>query len=157
MVWQPNDVLTAHAGYSRYFTPPPLDQVSDGADRRRLRHDRRARSHAERSGAGRARRTISTSASTLKPLAGLTLGVDAYYKIATNLLDEGQFGAPIILTSFNYANGHRQGRRAHGELRQRPVVGLFGNIAWSAGARAPTSTPRSSTSRAAELAYIANN
>ncbi len=38
-------------------------------------------------------------------IPGLTIGVDAYYKISKNLIDEGQFGAPIILTAFNYAHG----------------------------------------------------
>jgi hypothetical protein len=32
---------------------------------------------------------------------GLTVGADAYYKLSNNLIDEGQFGAPIILTAFN--------------------------------------------------------
>ena len=40
---------------------------------------------------------------------GLTVGVDAYYKISKNLIDEGQFGAPIILTAFNYAHGLQMG------------------------------------------------
>jgi outer membrane receptor protein involved in Fe transport len=35
--------------------------------------------------------------------------VDSYYKQATNLVDEGQFGAPIILTPFNYAHGQVYG------------------------------------------------
>src|SRR5262249_39958407 len=38
-------------------------------------------------------------------LSGLKAGIDAYYKIASNLLDEGQFGAPILLTPFNYQKG----------------------------------------------------
>jgi outer membrane receptor protein involved in Fe transport len=37
------------------------------------------------------------------------VGVDSYYKQATNLIDEGQFGAPIILTPFNYAHGQVYG------------------------------------------------
>ena len=53
----PTTMLTAHAGYARYFTPPPLIQVEQ---RRRspplLGTDGRARSDAERSGEGRARR-----------------------------------------------------------------------------------------------------
>jgi outer membrane receptor protein involved in Fe transport len=42
-------------------------------------------------------------------LSGLKTGVDAYYKIAKNLIDEGQFGAPVILTPFNYARGFARG------------------------------------------------
>ncbi len=35
VVWQPNDWLVAHAGYARYFTPPPL---APGEQQRRRRH-----------------------------------------------------------------------------------------------------------------------
>jgi hypothetical protein len=35
-------------------------------------------------------------------LPGLHLGLDGYAKIAKDLIDEGQFGAPIILSVFNY-------------------------------------------------------
>jgi hypothetical protein len=35
----------------------------------------------------------------------LTLGVDSFYEQSQNLIDEGQFGAPIILTPFNYRYG----------------------------------------------------
>ncbi len=37
------------------------------------------------------------------------MGWDNYYKISKNLIDEGQFGAPIILTPFNYAKGKQYG------------------------------------------------
>ena len=33
---------------------------------------------------------------------GFTIGLDSFYKASHNLIDEGQFGAPIILTPFNY-------------------------------------------------------
>ena len=35
----------------------------------------------------------------------LTLGADAYYKIVSDLLDEGQFGPAPVFTPFNYAKG----------------------------------------------------
>ena len=37
------------------------------------------------------------------------MGVDAYYKHAAQLIDAGQFGAPIILTPFNYQTGRQTG------------------------------------------------
>jgi hypothetical protein len=40
---------------------------------------------------------------------GLTIGVDLYYKYAHNLLDEGQFGAPIILMPLKYKLGIDKG------------------------------------------------
>ena len=54
---------------------------------------------------------------TATPLPGLTLGLSAYYKIAQNSLDFGQFGAPVTRTSFNYAQCHHQRRRIHRQLR----------------------------------------
>ena len=36
-------------------------------------------------------------------------GVDAYYKRATNLLDDGQFGQALVLTAFNYAKAYNTG------------------------------------------------
>ena len=38
-----------------------------------------------------------------------TVGLDTYYKQSHNLIDEGQFGAPIILTPFNYTYGKQYG------------------------------------------------
>ena len=39
----------------------------------------------------------------------ISLGLDSYFKADSNLLDEGQFGAPIILTPFNYQSGRQYG------------------------------------------------
>jgi outer membrane receptor protein involved in Fe transport len=61
-------------------------------------------------------------------IPGFTVGVDLYYKYAHNLIDEGQFGAPIILTPFNYRLGINKGV----ELTTEYNVGNFtfyGNLA----------------------------
>ncbi len=39
----------------------------------------------------------------------LTLGLDAYYRKVHNLLDEGQFGAALIFSPFNYNQGRVRG------------------------------------------------
>jgi aminopeptidase C len=57
----------------------------------------------------RSARTITTSALQQKFGRALTLGLDTYYKQSVNLIDEGQFGAPIILTPFNYRYGKQYG------------------------------------------------
>ena len=57
-------------------------------------------------------------------------GVDAYYKTATDLLDDGQFGAAYVLTAFNYAHGQNVGV----ELKAKYTNGNFrayGNLAWA--------------------------
>ena len=38
-----------------------------------------------------------------------SMGVDGYYKISRNLIDEGQFGSALIFSPFNYAKGNQYG------------------------------------------------
>ena len=47
--------------------------------------------------------------SAAKDCATLDLGVDAYYKIAKDLIDNGQFGQALVLSAFNYAKGYVEG------------------------------------------------
>jgi hypothetical protein len=47
--------------------------------------------------------------SGLKDCTTLDLGLDAYYKIARDLIDNGQFGQALVLSAFNYNQGVAQG------------------------------------------------
>jgi hypothetical protein len=47
-----------------------------------------------------------------------------------NRIDEGQFGAPIILTAFNYANGLQEGVQFTGSYDRGPWS-IYGNLALS--------------------------
>ena len=38
-----------------------------------------------------------------------SMGVDSYYKVSQNLIDEGQFGSALVFTPFNYARGNQYG------------------------------------------------
>ena len=58
------------------------------------------------------------------------MGVDAYYKRATNLIDEGQFGSPVLLTAFNFARGDVAGVEFSGSYENGPLA-LFGNLSIS--------------------------
>src|SRR5580704_8874769 len=60
-------------------------------------------------------------------LDALTLGVDSYYKISRNLIDEGQFGAPIILTPFNYRDGLQYGIEFTAAYQEGPLS-TYGNL-----------------------------
>ena len=44
-----------------------------------------------------------------KLFEGAQVGLDGFFKSSHNLIDEGQFGAPIILTPFNYQTGRQYG------------------------------------------------
>ena len=154
VVWQPNDVLTARLGYARYFTPPPLGQINNGAIAASLGTTgappqtlndpvRAERSH------------YFDAALEIKPLEGLTFGFGAYYKLSTNLLDEGQFGAPIILSSFNYAQAEVKGIELSGNYQNGPWS-LFGNLAWSE-AKGTNINSAQFNFDPAELAFISRN
>lgn len=104
LILEATDSTTLHAGYARYFTPPPLENVP-------------ASTLAVFQG------TSNASATTLddpvkseradyldagvsqKVGAHLQLGLDGYYKRARNQLDDGLFGQTLILSAFNYDRG----------------------------------------------------
>jgi len=154
VVWQPNPILTAHAGYARYFTPPPLSQVDNAAIQTTL-GTTAAPAVTQNDPVKAERADYFDGGFTLKPLDGLKFGVDAYYKIAQNLLDEGQFGAPIVLTSFNYANANVKGIEWTGSYDSGPWS-LFGNLAWSEAVGSNINSAQYNFSPA-ELAFIQQN
>ena len=120
LVYKPLEGTTFHAGYARYFTPPYQAQAYT---------------------ANIALFTNTTNqpdvplADPVKPersnyydvgvdqvvLPGLTVGLDAYYKDARDMLDDGQFGAAVVLTQFNYAEGYSEG----GEFKLKYTNGNF--------------------------------
>jgi outer membrane receptor protein involved in Fe transport len=154
VVWQPNDVLTAHVGYSRYFTPAPLGQVNNGAIAATL--GTTAAPALTTNDAVRAERAHYFDAGfELQPTDGLKLGFDAYYKIATNLLDEGQFGAPIVLTSFNYGQAEVKGIELTASYESGPWS-VYGNLAWSEAKGTDINSAQFNFDPA-ELAFISRN
>jgi outer membrane receptor protein involved in Fe transport len=108
-VWKPLEGMTVHGGYSRYFTPPPFELVG-------------TTTVSKFENTSNAPPGILLASPPLPETAnyydlgveqnladGLTVGVDSYYKQSRDLIDEGQFGAPIILTPFNYRYGQQYG------------------------------------------------
>ncbi len=154
VVWEPNSMFTARIGYSRYFTPPPLLQISAGSIAALA--GTVAAPEVTTNNPVKAERTDYFDAGvTVKPLHGLTLGLSAYYKIAQNSLDEGQFGAPVTLTSFNYANAIIKGVEFAASYDEGPWSVYF-NGAFSNGIASNINSAQFNFG-AAELAYIANN
>ncbi|MGH8431529.1 MAG: TonB-dependent receptor, partial [Solimonas sp.] len=154
LVWQPSPAFTFRAGYSRYFTPPPLVQIS--ANSIGLLNNTVAAPELQQNDPVRAERADYFDVGvTVKPLRGLTLGLSAYYKIAQNLLDEGQFGAPIVLTSFNYGDAIVKGVEFNVSYDDGPW-NLYFNGAFGNGIGRNINSAQFNFG-AAELAYIANN
>lgn len=109
-VWKPTDTTTIHAGYSRYFTPPPFELVAS-PDIALFDNTTNATDHTTHT--PKAERADYYDFGAQQKLFGnWTVGLDSFYKESKNLVDEGQFGAPIILTPFNYAVGRQYGMEA---------------------------------------------
>ena len=107
LVWKPMDGTTLHAGYARYFTPPPFELVA-GETLAKFAGTTAA-SAVTQDDLPRSERDNYYDVGAQQKFGHLTVGVDGYWRDATNLIDEGQFGAPIILTPFNYAVGRIRG------------------------------------------------
>ena len=108
IVWKPLDGTTVHAGYSRYFSPPPFELVGGRSIAKFV-------NTSSAPGVGLDSPPLPETANYYdvgveqKFSPELTVGVDTFYKQSANLTDEGQFGAPIILTPFNYRYGQTYG------------------------------------------------
>jgi len=154
VVWQALPGTTVHSGYSRYMSPPPFELV----------------------GSTDIALFTNTSNAPLSPLATsplaekanyydlgvqqkitpeLTVGIDSYYKQSVNLIDEGQFGAPIILTPFNY----RYGKQYGGEFTANYTAGALAAYLNFAAQSAKGKDIQSAQFNFApeELAWISNN
>ena len=107
-VYQLGDSTTLHAGYARYFTPPPTELISPTdialfqGTTNQLPTNANAETLSERS------HYFDVGVSQ-KVGNNWTLGLDAYYRKVRNLLDEGQFGAALIYSPFNYDQGRIRG------------------------------------------------
>jgi hypothetical protein len=117
--YKPFENTTFHAGYARYFTPPVLVEAApanialftgttgappSGGTSPVLPE----RSHYFDAGADQ-KIPFGCYAATAKDCTTLELGIDAYYKIARDLLDNGTFGQALVLSGFNYAKGINEG------------------------------------------------
>lgn len=126
-VWKPLDGTTIHAGYSRYFSPPPFELVGT-RDVALFQNTTSAPLSLQADSPFAERANYYDLGAEQKLIDGLTIGVDTYYKQTVNLIDEGQFGAPIILTPFSYRHGQQYGA----ELALNYAQGSFsayGNLA----------------------------
>jgi len=126
VVYKPFDGTTLHAGYARYFNPPPFELVGNATIGRVL--GTTAQPEVQRSSPVESERSHYFDAGIQQVvIPGLTLGVDGFYKRATNFIDEGQFGSPVLLTAFNYARGDVTGVEFSGTYERGPLA-LFGNL-----------------------------
>jgi outer membrane receptor protein involved in Fe transport len=155
LVWKPggNDDTVIHVGYSRYFSPPPYELV-DTKDIAVFDNTTSAADHTDSTPKAE-RADYYDAGITHKLTDQISIGVDSYFKSDSNLLDEGQFGAPIILTPFNYQTGRQYGA----ELTTSYVNGNFSAYMNASYERAAGRTITSSQFQfdPGDLAYIADH
>jgi len=135
LTYKPDEATTWHIGYARYFTPPPqvvaaplnLASVYGTTQESLVCPPPFPQSC---NGLVQPERAHYFDAGvTRKVFKGFEVGVDVYYKIARDLLDDGQFGAAYVLDGFNYKNAFNKGI----ELTAKYQLGNFkayGNLAW---------------------------
>lgn len=129
VVWKPWKGATLHAGYSRYFTPPPFEVVSSSA-LYKFANTSSAAEGMQNSIVKAEREHYFDAGIQQQILPGWRVSFDAYYKLADNLIDEGQFGAPIVLSGFNYRKGQVNGYEVSTSYDKGPLS-LYGNFSWS--------------------------
>ncbi|MGB6538718.1 MAG: TonB-dependent receptor [Xanthobacteraceae bacterium] len=117
--YKPFEFTTFHAGYARYFTPPVLVEAApanialfNGTTGAPISGGTSPvlpeRSHYFDAGVDQ-KIPFNCVSTTAADCTMLELGIDAYYKIAQDLLDNGNFGQALVLSAFNYAKGINEG------------------------------------------------
>ena len=120
LIYKPLAGTTIHAGYARYFTPPYQAQATQSNIA--LFNNTTNQPEVPLNDPVKPERSNYYDVGLdQKVLPGLDVGLDAYYKEARDLLDDGQFGQAVVLTQFNYARGYSEG----GEFKLKYVNGNF--------------------------------
>jgi hypothetical protein len=108
VVFKATKSTTLHAGYARYFTPPPLELVQSQSINKFVGTSNQS-AVAQSSSVQPERAHYFDAGMTEQFTRAFSMGVDGYYKISRNLIDEGQFGSALIFSPFNYAKGNQYG------------------------------------------------
>ncbi|HUC83584.1 MAG TPA: TonB-dependent receptor, partial [Candidatus Acidoferrales bacterium] len=129
VVYQPLDGTTMHAGYSRYFTPPPVENVPSTTVAE-FNGTSNQSAVQEDTGVKAERADYYDVGVSQQITPHLKLGLDGYYKTAHNQLDDGLFGQSLILSAFNYSRGRVYGLEGTGSFTWGRFS-AYANLAWS--------------------------
>ena len=153
-MWTLADDTTLHAGYARYLSPPPFELI--GGKQLTLFQNTTSAPLSGQDDLPQAERANYYDVGIQQKLLGkLTLGIDTYAKQSINLTDEGQFGAPIILTPFSYRYAKQYGIEFTANYTAHNFSAYLNLAAQSAKGKQINSSQFNFTET--QLAWIANN
>ncbi len=133
VVWQATRDTVFHAGYARYFIPPPLESVSPASVGKFADTTNAADVTAD--DPVKCERSHYFDAGVVHDFApGWQAALDCYYKRSVDQIDDGQFGAANIFSPYNFARARIYGVELSGRYA-RGGFSAFGNLA-AAPARA---------------------
>jgi outer membrane receptor protein involved in Fe transport len=154
MVLKFDEKTTGHVGYSRYFSPPPVQNV--GSSTLAKFGGTTNAAAVQESDPPKVERAnyfdVGVSHEIVKPWS---VSLDGFYKRARNLVDLGQFGSAVILAPYNYRKGDVYGAEASTAYKLGPVS-AFGNLAF-VQTRATDINSQQFEFDPAELGYIQGN
>ena len=152
-VYQLGHDTRLHAGYARYFTPPPSEKIDTTSVQKFVGTTNALPSDANT--AVRSERSNYFDAGISHQLTPrITLGADAYYRQVSHLQDEGQFGNALVYSVFNYAQGRAYGLELSGSYKD-DQLSAYANLTF-ATARGKGIETGQFNFDAAALAHIAN-
>ena len=154
VVYKPLDGTTLHAGYARYFTPPP-QAIAAPANIAPFANTTAQPDTFQQSPVLPERAHYFDAGIVQRITPQLEVGLDAYYKISRDLLDDGQFGAALILNGFNYEKAYNSGVELSANYKNGNFS-AYGNLAWARQV-ATNIVSNQYLFGADELAYIASN
>jgi outer membrane receptor protein involved in Fe transport len=128
VVYKPWDSTTLHAGYARYFTPPPLEAVPQSTIAK-FAGTTNESAITKDSPISAERAHYFDIGATQKIMEGWNIGLDGFYKSSHSTLDEGQFGAALIQSSFNYKRGRIYGGEFTTNYDHGPFS-AYANLSW---------------------------
>ncbi|OIQ88229.1 hypothetical protein GALL_298810 [mine drainage metagenome] len=154
LVFKATRDTTLHAGFSRYFTPPPTELVAPSTIAL-FANTTNAPAVSLNSPIQSERSSYFDLGATHQLTPALSLGVDSYYKRVTHLLDEGQFGQALIFTPFNYAQGKIYGVELTANYRSDNLT-AYANLAHTVSLAKDVTSAQFNFGQS-ELNYLANN
>jgi outer membrane receptor protein involved in Fe transport len=153
-VYQLSQDTRVHAGYARYFTPPPTEKIDTTSvaafqgTTNALPSDANTAVRSERS-------NYFDAGVSHQLTPNVTLGLDAFYRQVAHLQDEGQFGKALVYSAFNYAQGRVYGLEMSASYKDKQLS-AYANLSVESARGKGIETGQFNFDDA-ELAYVQNH